>query len=175
MIDHEIVSDAALQFRLALENIQEQFDDHLTAINENTNEIQTNIEFLSQLDSKIDKLAERIDKIQLFLQKNAQFEPDKAPRYDIKALTKQEKEVFMVLYTLEEKQGSLSYRDLARRLAVTDKTAQDYVSALMAKGIPVVKKYTRNTVYFALEPHFKAAQAKGNIVGLEQRQIQNWT
>lgn len=174
VLDHDAVNDAAQQLKRALESIQEQFDDHLNAINENTNEIQANFELFSQIEQKLDKLAERIDKIQIFLEKNHNFVPENAPRYNIEPLSKQEKEIFMVLYALEEAKGTLTYHDLARGLGVTDKTAQDYIGNLMRKGIPILKKYTRNTVYFCLDRDFKTVQAKSNLLHIEQQNIQNW-
>ena len=59
-----------------LNGIKRQFEEHLQAINENTNEIQSNYEYLSEMESKINKMAERIDQIQLFLQSNNNFAVD---------------------------------------------------------------------------------------------------
>ena len=48
--------------------IKEEFEDHLDSINENTNEIHSNYEYLCELDSKIEKLNEKLEEIMMFMQ-----------------------------------------------------------------------------------------------------------
>ena len=50
--------DKATAGRDLKRRIKEEFDEHLGSINENTNEIQANYEYLCNTDSKIDKLNE---------------------------------------------------------------------------------------------------------------------
>jgi len=57
------------QLHDAFSQIKDEFEDHLTAINENTNEIQANYELVCNIDQKLNKLTERLDKFELFLQK----------------------------------------------------------------------------------------------------------
>ena len=64
--------------------IKREFEEHLQAINENTNEIQSNYEYFCEVDGKMDKLAERIEKIQLYLQSNTNFYIDGEKTFDIK-------------------------------------------------------------------------------------------
>ncbi|MEK6828081.1 MAG: hypothetical protein AABX78_01910, partial [Nanoarchaeota archaeon] len=47
--------------------IKQEFEEHLQAINENTNEISANYEYICELESKLDKLSERVDQIQMYL------------------------------------------------------------------------------------------------------------
>jgi hypothetical protein len=42
---------------------------------------------------------------------------------------------------------------------------------MIAKGVPIRKKYLHNQAHFALNPHFKAMQAKENILGIEQQTL----
>ena len=140
----------------ALKGLKDELDDHREAINENTNEIQSNYEYLCRLESKIDKLAERLDELTLFRQ-----ELD----YCISDLTTREKEVFLALYTAAD---FIAYRDIGRRTGLTENLVICYISNLITKGVPVLKKYVNGEVRLALEPRFKELQMKKNIVGINQ-------
>ena len=50
---------AAERLKGVFSDVKEELEDHLTAINENTNEISANYEYLCEIDSKMDKLNER--------------------------------------------------------------------------------------------------------------------
>ena len=58
-------------FRYEFTKIRHEFEEHLQAINENTNEISANYEYICEIESKMDRLSERIDNIQLFLEANS--------------------------------------------------------------------------------------------------------
>lgn len=149
-----------------INEIKEELDEHLDTINANTNEIQTNCEYLCELDNKINKLNEKIEEIQLELglkKKQEKFEKIK--------LTLREQEVFLVLYTSEE---SLSYRDISRRLGLTDALIKDYVEALIMKGIPIIKRYSEDKVLVLLDEEFKRLQARENVLGLSEVIVRNF-
>ena len=151
--------------------IKEEFEDHLTSINENTNEIQSNFQYLSELDSKIEKLNEKLDKIQFFLEKNLSYRPEKTLNFDILPLTQKEQEVFLVLYTLEEAKGAVSYVDIARRVALPEELVSSYITGMIEKGVPIIKKYLNNKAYLKLDRSFKNIQAKENILKLNQKTL----
>ena len=147
--------------------VKEELDGHLDSINENTNEIQANYEYMCELDSKIDKLSERIDEITMVLRRiagNALL--PKEPEYQIKPLTRAEKEVFTELYTLEQEERAITYQIVARRLALTIDMVQNHVSNLIEKGVPICKKYSESEVYIYLDEQFKAIQTRKNLVGV---------
>lgn len=153
-----------------LVGFREELDEHLESINDNTNEIQSNFEFSQILENKFDKLSEKIDKIQLFLEQKHGFKIEKAPRFKIKKLTKKEKEAFLVFYSLDQvKDGLVTYSDLSKRLCISENLAQNYVTNLINKGIPILKKYLNNKCYISLNKAFKSLQAKENILNIEQR------
>lgn len=149
----------------SFEQIKEQFEDHLAAINENTNEIQSNFEYLCELDRKIDKLAEKIDEISLLLAKQGGGNAEKKT-FEIKPLTKKEKEVFYALYVLTEHRRYTTYREVARRVCYSENLVASYVTNLIEKGIPVAKKYSGKKAYLALDPEFRELQAKENVAGV---------
>lgn len=151
--------------------IKEEFEDHLTSINENTNEIQSNSQYLAELDSKIEKLNEKLDRIQFFLEKNLSYKQEKTPNFNILPLTKKEQEVFLVLYTLEEAKGAVSYVDIARRVALPEELVSSYITTMIEKGVPIIKKYINNKAYLKLDRSFKNIQAKENILKLNQKTL----
>lgn len=153
--------------------IKDEFEDHLIAINENTNEIQSFYQYLVEIDSKIEKLGQRIDQIQLFLQKTSDFSLEEAPRYSIKPLTKKEQEIFLLLYTAENN-GAVDYSYIAHITGITEELVCCYVTSLIEKGVPVLKRCINGRVYPYLKQGFKELQTKENIVGIEQKTFRNF-
>lgn len=152
-------------------DINNQFEEHLEAINETTSEIQANYEYTSQLDAKINKLNERLDNIQLFLRGLAKaddlIKESKSETYDIQPLTDKEKRLFLVLYTNPTK--AFSYKDLVEKLGVAENLVREYVSSMIEKGVPVIKTYLNHRSYFSLDKQFRDYQAKTNILQITQK------
>ncbi len=144
----------------AFRKVKEEFDDHRDSINQNTNEIQANYEYLCQLDSKMDKLSERIDELSMFLQYD---KPEK--HYEISGLTTREKEVFLVMYSEGREMG---YKEIARKSGLTENLVICYVSNLMTKGIPILRRYKNNELMLIIDPDFKEYQMKENVVGIDE-------
>jgi len=169
--DLRLSSDSLAEIRCALDAVKEGMEDHLIAINENTNEIESNHEFLCNLSEKIDKLSERLEKIELFLNEKARFEIDQKPEFHVKTLSNREKEVFMMLYGLNESIGTVTYMDIAKRTGLTEDLVSGYITSMIEKGIPVHKKYINGKSHLLLNKHFRNLQAKENILGIEQKTI----
>jgi hypothetical protein len=149
----------------SFEQVKEQFEDHLVAINENTNEIQSNFEYLCEMDRKIDKLAEKIEELNLILRQQ-KGEDTAKKTFELQPLTSKEKEVFYALYVLTEQRRYTTYKDLSKRTCYAESLVASYITNLIEKGIPVVKKYAKRTAYLSLDPEFREIQAKENIVGV---------
>ena len=81
--------------------IREEFEEHLQAINENTNEISANYEYICEIEIKLDKLSERVDNLQMYLQSNSGISLVGKADFDVKRLNRREQEVFLVIYTIE--------------------------------------------------------------------------
>lgn len=159
--------------RSIIKELKEELEDHLTTINENTNEVQSNYEYLNEIDQKIDKINSRLDQIQLFLQDNSNFQVEKEPVFDIQELTNKEKEVFLILYTLEEQSKGVTYSEIAKKLMLTETLVGNYILNMIGKGIPIIKCYIDGKAHLKLDQDFKRAQAKSNIVRIEQKTLQN--
>lgn len=158
-------------FKHTADGIREEIEDHLISINENTNEIEANHEFLCSLNEKIDKLSERLEKIELFLHEKARFEIEEKQEFKVKQLSKREKEVFLMLYAMNESLGSITYLDIAKRTGLTEDLVSGYITSMIEKGIPIHKKYVNGKAHLMLNKHFRNLQAKENILQIEQKTI----
>lgn len=152
--------------------INNELNEHLEVINENTSEIQANYEYISQLDSKITKLNERLDNIQLFLRGLAKAdelikEAKSETSYQIQPLTSKEKRLFLVLYTNPSK--AFSYKDLVEKLGLPENLVTEYISSMIEKGVPLIKTYLNNRSYYSIDKQFRDYQTKTNILGIMQQ------
>ena len=150
--------------------IRQESEEHLQAINENTNEITSNYECLCELECKLDRLSERVEHIEMHLE----LHPDvcsKKSKFDVKRLNRKEQDVFLVIYTLEEEKGSLTYEDIAKKLDMSEQLASNYVTSLIEKGVPIIKRYLNSKPYLKLDPEFKTLQAKENILQLSLQEF----
>lgn len=152
----QTISQIKDEVSFPLSSIREEIDDHLAAINDNTQEIQSNFAFLLELDSKIDKLAQRLDKIDLML-------AEKPQKLEVKPLNHPEKQVFCVLYTEE---APLTYEDIANKTGLSPAMVREYISALIEKGVPLTKTYYQTRPFLKLDKEFKEIQAKENLINL---------
>ena len=139
-----------------LAQIREQLDDHFTAINENTDEIQSNYAYIQELENKIEQIGARMDRIELLLE-------GQPKQFVVQPLTHDEKQVFLALYTQE---APLTYADIAQRTSYDESLVKHYTSSLIEKGIPIIKSYFNATPFLKLDPRFKDIQAKENILNL---------
>ncbi len=151
--------------------IREEFDEHLQAINENTMEISQNHEYLCRIESRVDKVFERLDHLELFLRELG-YSHSTVGGYHLQPLTTEEKRVFVALYAIEESKGHVTYADIAKGIPMDLQLVAGYVASLMEKGIPIVKRYVNNIAYLRLDQDFKRLQAKENIVGIDKAQRQ---
>ena len=154
------------KLRNEFDKIRQEFEEHLQAINENTNEIASNFEYVSEIEAKLDRLSERVDRIQMFLESNSGIPIERRSNFDVKRLSRKEQEVFLVIYTLEEEKGNLTYGDIAERLGISGQLAASYITSLIEKGVPIIKRYAGTMPHFKLDPDFKTLQAKENILQL---------
>ena len=151
--------------------IKQEFEEHLQAINENTNEISANYEYISEIEKKLDKLSERVDMIQMYFESSSGVSVARKEDFDIKRLNRREQEVFLVIYTLEEEKGSLTYSDISNKLGISEELAGSYVTSIIEKGVPIMKRYINSKPYIRLDPDFKTLQAKENILQLSLQEF----
>jgi hypothetical protein len=150
----------------ALQGIREEFDDHLESINDNTNEIQANYEYLCRLDNKIQGLTDKIDEISSWVSRLTGMPVREEKQKEIR-LTDAEKEVFLVLYTASNIRP-VTYSEVASALRESEFLIRSYITNLIEKGVPILKQYIRNTTYLSLDSRFRDEQAKRNILNITQ-------
>lgn len=156
----------------ALRGIRDEFDEHRESINDNTNEVQANYEYICRLDAKIDKVTEKIEELQLKLSTLiplASFEEEQPAKIE---LSEKEKEVFLILYASEEK--PMTYRDIAKVMNESDFLVSGYITNLIEKGIPIIKKYIGHAAYLMLDRRFRELQAKNNILNINQKTVKQF-
>ncbi len=82
-------------------------------------------------------------------------------------LTKQELFVFLTIYQLEEDIGNVSYIDIAKKLELSEGCIRTYISNLMKKGVPILKKRHNNKiVYLSVSDEFRELKLKDKLSDL---------
>ena len=114
---------------------------------------------------------ERVDEIQMHVETNSINISPKSNNFDVKSLNKKEQEVFLVIYTLEEEKGSLTYKDIACKLNISEQLAGSYVTSLIEKGVPIIKRYINSKPFLRLDTYFKTLQTKENILQLSLQEF----
>ncbi len=146
-----------MQTRLEdFESIQQQFEEHLTAINETTSEIQALFDYLHQIEIKVDKVVQRLDAMQL-----SQSQPE--AKLGSFSLTQLEKQIFLALYTEET---PLSYKEIAIKAQLPESLIPECISALVDKGIPFQRVFYHDRLFLKIESRFKELQAKHNLINV---------
>ncbi|MBD3209118.1 hypothetical protein GF367_01710 [Candidatus Woesearchaeota archaeon] len=139
----------------AFAKVRDELDMHLDTINENTVELRSVYDLLAGLEQKVEKLAERVDELQLSRR-----------RYAVDPLSLAEQEVFLLLYTASL---PVALPLLVERLGMSEQGVFRLVHSLSAKGVPVLEQVHDGVVSFALEVRFKEAQARQQVVPLDRR------
>ncbi len=134
--------------------LRQQFEEHLSAINENTSEIQALFDYLHEIEQKLEQLASRVDQIQL------SQSPAVSRNF---ALTQMEKEVFLALYTEE---SPLCFQEIAVKSGLPAALIPDCISSLVSKGIPFIRTFYGDKLFLKLDSRFKELQAKENMVNV---------
>jgi hypothetical protein len=144
--------------------IKENLDEHLDGINQNTNEIQSNYEYLCRLEAKLDSLNEKVAAVQLSLN---ELDAGSIRRGRID-LGYEEKKLFLAIYKYSSSKVFLSYAELGKRLNMQISLVRFYVTNLIEKNIPIVKRYSNREVLIGLDEEFRELQAKENIVNINE-------
>ncbi len=144
--------------KISFKKIKEELDSYLDTINQNTNEIQSNYEFLLELDKKIEALSERVDELAMMVQPELTIK-----KYDFN-LSLREQEVFLILYAVNKR---LSLNAIAKRLGFDVDHVKTYLYNLIMKKVPVNKEYKGDKLFFWLDNNFRVLQARHNIIKID--------
>ena len=165
-VSQEIVNiddTSALNQKIAvvLSQFREELDDHREAINENTTELQANYDLVEELYKKVDKLSEKLDELTLLVKGSKEQK-----KFVFSPLSEKEKSIFSALYNSTQSGNSISYHQLSRITGLPEQLIASYISSMIEKRIPLLKQYSRGTVYLRIEEDFRQEQTKKNIIGI---------
>lgn len=154
-----------------IREMREEQEDHLTSINQNTDEIHANFEGILQNTQKVDKLSEQIMELmeennRLKKEMQLQLSAKSTDNPSIEPLTTREQEVFLVLYTEED---FISQSEIGRRLQLPMTLVRQFLTSLMEKGVSITRKGKGNEILLKLDQDFKEKQAKDNIAGIGEQ------
>ena len=154
------------KLKIAFNKIKNEIDDHRQAINENTNEIQSNYEYMCKIDTKLDKLSKTVEELSLFVHQMAKIEPEN--KIDLIIHTKKaqltitEQNILSFLIHTNEN-DYITYAVIAEQLEMAEREVLDYISNMISKGVPIIKRYISDTVILHLNSEFKSEQIKQEI------------
>ncbi|MBW2988202.1 hypothetical protein DRJ48_02880 [Candidatus Woesearchaeota archaeon] len=152
------------KIKASFKKIREDLDEHLEAINQNTNEIQSNYEYITWIEAKLDAINEKLEALQLKL---SEIDQGKARTTKID-LSHEEKKVFLAIYKYSDSRRFISYSEIGKRLGLPISLVRFYITNLIEKNIPIIKKYKNREVLVSLDPEFRELQAKANIVNINE-------
>ena len=145
------------QLKLAFWKIKEELGVHLETINASTQEIEEIFEAITRFESKIDKIEERIEKLELERQH---------PMRTMIMLPPREEEVYGLLFVRDDR---MSHRQIANALSLSEEVVSGAVSNLIAKGIPVLRQVTSENVLIYLDKEFRESQKIHSSVHVQDR------
>lgn len=141
--------------RKSFQDVRGEMDEHLFSINQNTSEIQGSQTSIAELDAKVEKLSERLDELFMMLA------PEKGLDVSSIKLTRQEQEVFLVLYASE---NPLTPAQVGAKIGLGRQLAAQYLYNLQLKGVPMLARNWNGELFYALELKFKDLQARKNVL-----------
>jgi hypothetical protein len=130
----------------ALKEVREELDEHLDALNQNTSEIASVQEYVSEIDLKMEKLTERIDALQALLL--AQTPASK----NALRLNAKEQDVLQVLQGNAEPMTST---EIGKLCGLTPDMAAQTLYCLKQKGVHILAQTMNDQTYYALDLRFK--------------------
>lgn len=145
--------------RKSFSAVKEELNVHLETINQNSTEVQTIYDYLEEIDSKIEKLNERIDELQMYVNPAAD-----ESQFNVE-LTHREQEVFMVLYSEQKK---ITAKEVAKRLGFSDEMVNRYVYNIISKGVPILKQFVDGEVFLYLDLKFKDLQTRKGVIHIDE-------
>ena len=117
--------------------VKEEMEDHLVAINENTDELKAHSDFMNELDRKTELLNEKLESLQMMVMQAMGS-----------SLNENEKKILDVL---SGSTSFLSCRDIAFSAGVSELFVKAHLFGMICKGVPLKEKAIDNQSFFMLE------------------------
>ncbi|MBU2589188.1 MAG: hypothetical protein KKB39_00320 [Nanoarchaeota archaeon] len=79
-------------------------------------------------------------------------------------LARQELLAFLTLFNIEEELTNVTYADIGKRMGISDGCVRTYISSLIKKGLPIMKKrFNNRVIYLSIFPEFRALNPKKEL------------
>ncbi len=147
------------KIRKSFDLVKLEFEEHLDAINQNTNEIQHQYEIIAELENKMDSLAERIEHLELALNSITE---SRNPE-----LNDTEKKIFLELYKLTEVKSFVELHEFEAKLGIDGFFIDSIINSMISKGVKIEKKIEENKLFYGIEKEFRDEQIKHNILQIK--------
>lgn len=139
--------------------VQEDLDEHLTSINENTQEISLVSDHALELEGRVDKMEEKLCEIHYMLSQLV-----KQNTVSI-SLTKEEQKAFLVLFTYDSFADSNS---IAQKAGIREDVTKDLVLSLIDKGVPIQREHIQGMQLYKMDADFRDKQARSQTVKIDE-------
>lgn len=150
-------------FKNEIESMRDELEDHLSSINENTSEIETNYSYLMDIDQRLALLEKKVNGIFDML---AEITRQNVKLSNVKIrIIESEQDLFMVFYTADK---ALDYAFLCEKLNKSESYVRNCLNNLITKGVPIKRVNIKHKAYFLLDAAFKELQTKKNILNLSK-------
>lgn len=160
------LEDDRKKIKVSFDKIRGEMEDHLDAINSNTSELQALYEYQCVLESKIDKLLERIEKLELRLGHD---------EFPMPEISEKERDILATLYLAEH---PLTIREISQFTHIPRSLVGNYLSSMLYRKIPLekIQASTRNgtSEMFALAESFRIMQVKWNVLKIDKDLIKRF-
>ena len=88
------------------------------------------------------------------------------------ALTRQEFQIFLLIYQLEDEGSNPTYGALSTRLNLTSGCLRGYISSMVQKGVPLEKRKLRNnSIILTIDKEFKSFASREKLIDIYYHQI----
>ena len=137
---------------------RDEVDDHLHAINANTNEIEMQNNDICEIDNRLNKMEEKMGDLHFLLKQlvtKAQLSVE---------LSKDEQRVFLILYTHDKFMKPV---DICSKAFLEKDVVEESLTSMADKGIPLEREILDGKVYFRMNSEFKLRQAKEQIIRID--------
>ena len=149
------------KLKKTFQSIKEEFDEHLTAINENTEELAQHSELYNEVDNRMIKLEEKMEELHFMFKQIINQKPITL------TLSKDEQKVFLVLYTHEKE---MTAEEVGLKCHKPKERVEEIFLSLTDKGLPLVLIGQG----YLLRQDFRLRQAKENIITIDEDVVQRY-
>lgn len=157
--------DVEKKLRISFSKIKDEFEDHLDAINQNTEEVSKFYDCIGEIDEKLDKINARIDTIHMMFRRVINHNTISVD------LNLDEQRAFVLLNACPK---YLSIEDLAYRVGLEEDQAYEVITAMTDKGIPMDRKRAEGKPCIKLDDEFKRLQARDKMIRISPAIMQQF-